>query len=138
MSEQATVLVVEDDEDDFFFTRRVLQRHTRGHIFRVDNGRDAISYLLGQAAFADREKFPPPNIVLLDLKMGHTSGLDVLAALRKQPPTPMPRIVVLTGSNEPKDRELVRNSGVAAGYVVKPLTAEHLPAIFGTPEPAAL
>jgi CheY-like chemotaxis protein len=137
MSDEPNVLVVEDDEDDFFFTRRVLQRHAHGHIFRVDNGRDAISYLLGRDAFADREKFPVANIVLLDLKMGNTSGLDVLAALREHPPAPMPRIVVLTGSNEPKDREMVKNSGVAAGYIVKPLNAEHLPAIFGAPAPAA-
>jgi CheY-like chemotaxis protein len=103
----------------------------------VDNGADAIAYLQGRGAFADRQKYPAAAVALLDLKMGHISGLEVLAALREDPPVPMPRIVVLTGSNEPKDRELVRNSGVAAGYIVKPLNAEHLPAIFGTTAPTA-
>jgi CheY-like chemotaxis protein len=131
MSQGATVLVVEDDEDDFFFTRRVLQRQTPGRIIHVDNGRAAIDYLRGVGPYSDRQIYPWPDVVLLDLKMDHVGGLEVLAAIRAQPPSPLPRIVVVTGSNEPKDRELVKNSGVASGYVVKPLTTEHLPAIFG-------
>jgi CheY-like chemotaxis protein len=56
-----------------------------------------------------------------------------LAAVRVNPPEPMPRIFVLTGSNEPKDRDMVKDSGMATGYVVKPLSVEHLTSIFGPP-----
>ena len=128
------VLVVEDDEDDFFLTERVLRRFTKGRILHVESGRAAIDYLAGRGVYADREAYPFPDIVFLDLKMDQLNGHDVLAAVRESPPKPLPRIHVLTGSNEPKDRELVKGSGVAAGYIVKPLSAEHLVGIFGSPD----
>lgn len=131
MTPAPTVLVVEDDEDDFFLTERALRRFTRGKILHVESGSAAIDYLGGRGSYANREEHPLPDIVFLDLKMAQISGHDVLAAIRAQPPSPLPKIYVLTGSNEPRDREMVKNSGVAAGYLVKPLSAEHLAAIFG-------
>ena len=95
--------------------------------------RAAIDCLAGRGAFADRSAHPLPAIVFLDLKMDQLNGHDVLAAIRETPPDPMSRILVLTGSNEPKDRELVKSSGVAAGYIVKPLSPQHLSSIFGPP-----
>lgn len=133
MSGAHTVLVVEDDEDDFFLTERALRRYTSGRIMHVEGGRSAIEYLAGRGIYSDRQQYPVPAVVFLDLKMDQVSGHDVLAAIRGEPPNPLPRIYVLTGSNEPKDREMVKNSGVAAGYIVKPLSAEHLAAIFGPP-----
>ena len=130
MNMDHTILVVEDDEDDFFLTERVLRRLSATRVRHVENGRDAIAYLLGSGAFSNREEFPLPDIVLLDLKMAPVSGLEVLEAVKAQPPQPMPHIFVLTGSNEPKDREAVKHSGAAAGYIVKPLSPEHVKAIF--------
>ena len=133
MSGERVVLVVEDDEDDFFLTERVLRRFTNARILHVESGRAAIDYLAGRGVYADRESYPLPEIVFLDLKMDQLNGHEVLAAVRQAPPEPMPRIHVLTGSNEPKDRELVKSSGVAAGYIVKPLSAGHLKGIFERP-----
>ena len=133
MSVDRVVLVVEDDEDDFFLTERTLRRFTRDRILHVESGRAAIDYLAGKGRFADRTLHPLPHLVFLDLKMDQINGHEVLAAVRRNPPDPMPIIFVLTGSNEPKDRELVKSSGVAAGYIVKPLSTEHLTSIFGQP-----
>jgi CheY-like chemotaxis protein len=131
MTNASDILVVEDDEDDFFLTQRVLRRFTSGRIVRVESGRAAIDYLYAQGAYTDRRRHPFPAIVFLDLKMDQGGGHEVLAALRERPVTPSPAVYVLTGSNEPKDREMVRASGVAAGYMVKPLSAAHLATIFG-------
>ena len=133
MSDERVVLVVEDDEDDFFLTERTLRRFTKGRIVHLESGRAAMDYLSGRGPYADRTAHPLPKLVFLDLKMDQLNGHEVLAAIRDNPPDPMPRIFVLTGSNEPKDRELVKNSGVAAGYIVKPLAVEHLISIFGPP-----
>lgn len=130
MNTPQTIVVVEDDEDDFFFTERTLRRHTTAAIIHVQSGNAAIAYLAGGADFSDRSKFPLPDIMLVDLKMEQGTGLDVLAAVRRNPPNPLPRIYVLTGSNEPKDRELVLKSGVAEGYIVKPLSNEHVARIL--------
>lgn len=134
MNVEPPVLVVEDDEDDFFLTERTLRRFTVGRILHVESGRSAIDYLRGQGPYANRAAHPLPGIVFLDLKMDQLNGHDVLAAIREHPPKPLPKIFVLTGSNEPKDRELVKSSGVAAGYIVKPLSTDHLTAIFGAPK----
>ncbi|MEO5958735.1 MAG: response regulator [Opitutaceae bacterium] len=131
MSDAPTVLVVEDDEDDFFLTQRVLRKFAAGPIRHVESGRAAIDYLAGTAPYADRELFPLPHVMFLDLKMGQVTGHEVLQWVRTHLGDRAPRIFVLTGSDEPRDRELVRNSGAAAGYIVKPLSAEHLKAIFG-------
>jgi CheY-like chemotaxis protein len=132
MSETLGVLVVEDDEDDFFFTQRALRKYTAAPIFRLESGHAAIEYLGGTGTYAKREEFPLPSLVFLDLKMDVGNGLDVLAWVQAHVSAEKrPRIFVLTGSNEPRDRELVKNSGAAAGYMVKPLTAEHLQSIFG-------
>jgi CheY-like chemotaxis protein len=132
MSEPLGVLVVEDDEDDFFFTKRALRKATPAPIFRLESGNATIEYLAGTGPYANREEFPLPSLVFLDLKMDAGSGHDVLTWVQaNMPGEKRPRIFVLTGSNEPRDRELVKNSGAAAGYIVKPLTVEHLQLIFG-------
>ena len=133
MSDARVVLVVEDDEDDFFLTERTLRRFTKARILHLESGRAAMEYLAGRGPYADRAAHPMPEFVFLDLKMDQLNGHEVLAMIRENPPDPMPRIFVLTGSNEPKDRDLVKSSGVAAGYIVKPLAAEHLTSIFGPP-----
>jgi CheY-like chemotaxis protein len=126
-----TILVVEDDEDDFFFTQRVLSRLVKAQVVHVQSGRAAIDYLAGEGAFADRATHPFPELVFVDLKMEQGTGHDVLASVRNRSAAARPRIFVLTGSNEPRDRELVKSSGVADGYIVKPLTADHVLRILG-------
>jgi CheY-like chemotaxis protein len=133
MNGDTRVLVVEDDEDDFFLTQRELRKFGVSRVLHLDSGRAAIDYLAGQGVYGDRGKFPLPELIFLDLKMNHVGGLEVLQWVRANSAAQAAKIYVLTGSNEPRDRELVKNSGVAAGYIVKPLSAEHLKLVFGGP-----
>lgn len=137
MSTDRLILVVEDDEDDFFLTARALRKFTSQPILHVESGRAAIAYLAGTDEYTDRAKFPFPDLVFLDLKMDQGGGHEVLAWIRAHLRERVPRVFVLTGSNEPRDREMVKSSEVAAGYIVKPLTPEHLKTIFEVPVPAA-
>ena len=132
MKDSRRVLVVEDDEDDFFLTQRELRKFVGTPILHVENGQRAIEYLAGIGSYVDRSNFPFPDLMFLDLKMNHVNGLDVLHWVGDHLPQCTLKIFVLTGSNEPRDRELVRISGAAAGYIVKPLTAVHLGEIFGS------
>jgi CheY-like chemotaxis protein len=124
------ILVVEDDDDDFFLTERALRKFCAGRIQHVDSGRATIDYLSGAGSYADREKFPMPDVMFLDLKLDQISGHDVLRWVSSNLVERRPKIFVLTGSNEPRDRDLVESSGAAAGYIVKPLTTDHLSAII--------
>jgi CheY-like chemotaxis protein len=93
-----TVLIVDDSDDDRFFLRQVLQRFPRFILIgEVRDGEDAIAYLSGEAKFADRRKFPLPDLMLLDLKMPRKTGFEVLQWLRAQS-FPGLTVVVLSSS----------------------------------------
>lgn len=124
------IAVVEDDEDDFFFTQRELRKYTRDPILHLESGQAAIDYLGGEGAYRNRSEFPMPDLMFLDLKMDHVSGLDVLEWIKGHLADKVPKIYVLTGSNELRDRERVKSTGVATGYFVKPLTSANLAAVF--------
>lgn len=126
------IVIVEDDEDDFFFTQRELRKYTQDPILHLESGRAAIEYMAGSGPYRNRSEFPLPDLMFLDLKMDNVSGLDVLEWLRNNLPERAPKVYVLTGSDEPRDHERVKNTGAAAGYFVKPLTSANLQPIFGS------
>ncbi|HTG44487.1 MAG TPA: response regulator [Verrucomicrobiae bacterium] len=126
MTTSGAILLVEDNEDDVFLMKRALQAAGIINPLHVaEDGEQAVQYLSGQARFADREKFPIPAIVFLDLKLPLKRGLDVLAWIRQQEDFANIVVVVLTSSNEPADLKQAYKLG-ANSYVVKPPTAAQL------------
>lgn len=124
------LLVVEDDPNDLFFLERALQKaKLRFRIYVARNGDEAIQYLSGGGAFGDRQSFPIPKSILLDLKMPFVSGFQVLEWIRSQPHLSSIPVFVLTGSSVQRDREHALALG-AKDYLVKPPTAEMLSKIL--------
>src|SRR4051794_32895735 len=96
-----SLLLVEDNPDDVFFMRRALKAaDVSNPLHLVVDGREAINYLEGAGQFADRSKFPLPCLVLLDLKLPHYSGHEVLRWIRERDDLKSLIVVVLTTSNE--------------------------------------
>jgi CheY-like chemotaxis protein len=124
-----SVLLAEDNEDDLFLSKRVLAKAGVAPVFHVADGQEAMDYLSGRGDYTDRARHPLPGVMLLDLKMPGFGGHEVLEWLRKQPALRGLKVFVLTSSGETRDRERVEKAG-AQGYLVKPLTAEHLTAIL--------
>jgi CheY-like chemotaxis protein len=121
-----TILVVEDNEDDAFFMTRVLREMgVVNPVQIVEDGQQAVDYLAGKRAYADRSQYPLPMIVFLDLKLPFISGHDVLGWIRRQPEFEKLVVVVLTSSNEPIDLTRAYRAG-ANSYIVKPPTPEQL------------
>jgi len=117
-----TILQVEDDVNDVFFMQRAMKKSGAANPIQVvRDGQEAIDYLQGAGKFADREKFPLPDLVLLDLKLPHVMGLDVLRWIRQQPPRPMV-VIVLTASAEETDIAAAYRLG-ANGFLTKPCEA---------------
>jgi len=84
-TENYLVLVADDSEDDRLLMKQALRRAKRLELAgEVTNGREAIAYLSGHADFGDREKFPLPDLLLLDLKMPHKDGFEVLQWLQSE------------------------------------------------------
>lgn len=123
----STILIVEDDPNDMLLIQRALRNaHVVNSIQTVDDGEKAIAYLAGEGAYADREKYPLPALVLLDLKMPRKSGHEVLEWVgRQQSSLKRIPVVVLTSSNEKKDVHRAYDLG-ANSYLVKPVALDQL------------
>ena len=117
------ILLVEDDPDDVFFLRNIFARCGRADDLQVArDGDEAIAYLSGTDAFADRNLFPAPALVLLDLKLPKRSGFEVLEWLRKRSALRRIPVIVLTSSESENDIAHAYDLG-ANSYLVKPIDA---------------
>jgi len=113
-----TILLVEDDENDVFFFKHAMKKQSLENPLQVaSDGREAIDYLQGVGKFANREEFPLPYLIVLDLKLPFVMGLDVLKWIRQQPQL-SPIVIVLRSSQENADIEETYRLGANA-YLVK-------------------
>lgn len=120
MLDLVPILLAEDNRDDIFLMRQGFARaEIPNPLAVVTNGRDAVDYLAGKGAYADRDKYPVPGLMLLDLKMPWMDGFDVLSWVRRQPEYRTLPVVVLTSSRLQSDVERSRLLGVF-DYRVKP------------------
>ena len=114
------LLLVEDNEDDVFLMRRALkQAEIHNPLYVVADGEQAVDYLAGNGEFNDREQYPFPALVFLDLKLPFKSGHDVLAWIRHEAELVELVVVVLTSSDETSDIDRAYKLG-ANSYLVKP------------------
>ena len=92
------VLVADDSTDDRFLLHAAMRRATRLQVVaEVADGAEVIAYLKGHDAYADRKRYPLPDLLLLDLKMPQKDGFEVLEWMRTQS-LPGLTVVVLTDS----------------------------------------
>lgn len=114
------ILLVEDEPDAVTLLQHAFIRAGIGHrLHAVPDGDEAIAYLRGDGAYADRSLHPLPQLVLLDLKLPRCSGLEVLTWIRQYPPAAALPVVVLTSSRERTDVHRAYDAG-ANSYLVKP------------------
>ena len=124
------VLIAEDDPTDIFFLQRAFSSSALpATLHFVRDGQEAIDYLEGEKGYSDRDTYPLPDLMLLDLKMPRLNGFDVLAWLRKQPGLKRLLVTVLTSSDQPQDINRAYDLG-ANSYLLKPHTSENLFALI--------
>ena len=128
MTASRAILLVEDNEDDLFLMKRAL-RNARivNPVLVVETGQEAMDYLVGADKFADRDSYPIPAAVFIDLKLPLVFGHEVLAWIRRRKEFESLVVIVLTSSNEASDLNRCYSLG-ANSYLVKPPTAEQLEA----------
>ena len=126
MKHPPIVLYAEDDENDALFMRRAFTKlHYADALRIVPNGKQAIEYLSGAGAFADRARHPLPTLIILDVKLPQMSGLEVLTWLRAHPTLGRLPVIMFTSTMLASDVAYSRKHGANA-YLVKPAQAEHL------------
>jgi CheY-like chemotaxis protein len=117
-----SVLLADDNENDILMFRRAARRAGFNQpLHVVTGGEEAIAFLNGDGKFQDRNEYPLPGLVLLDLKMPRMNGFDVLQWVRKQPHFATMQVVVLSSSDEIRDINRAYQLG-ANSFLVKPLS----------------
>jgi two-component system cell cycle sensor histidine kinase/response regulator CckA len=121
-----TILLVENDPHGVALTQRAIRKTELSVSLQlVSDGEQAVAYLNGENEYADRARYPLPELILLDMQLPGKSGLEVVAWLRKQPQLATLRVVMLTAPRQP---DAIRDTfGLGANtYLLKPVTPEAL------------
>ena len=126
MPAEPLTLLAEDDDNDVYFLQRAFEQALIPHpLRRVADGEEAIDYLRGEGKYADRDAFPLPTMLMLDLKMPRRNGFEVIEWVRSQPRLRRLPIIVLSSSRAEPDIARAYDLG-ANTYLVKPVKFDHL------------
>lgn len=116
-----SILLVEDNRQDEKLILRALRKvNLANQVDVVRDGQQALDYMFREGEFAAREGEALPTVVLLDIGLPRVSGLDVIKRLRSDPRTRLQPVVILTSSDEERDRQASYEDG-ANSFVRKPL-----------------
>jgi CheY-like chemotaxis protein len=103
MGDGIRVLVAEDQESEVVLYQHAFRRCGVENIYFVNDGLEAIEYLQGAGEYADRDKFPSPTCMLLDLKMPRRTGFEVLQWMLDHPSCRVIPTVVMSNSGLTND-----------------------------------
>lgn len=118
----AHILLIEDNRMDIELTLDAFrERRLNNAIHVAPGGQEGLDYLLGHGEFADRDRFPLPDLILLDLKMPVIDGHEVLQQIKQFPVLKRIPVIILSSSKEEGDRALTYDNG-ANSYLVKPVS----------------
>ena len=120
MGEKRLLIVEDNPQDELLILRALRKAHIVGRIDVVRDGQQALDYLFNQGEFYQE---PPPDLpvkILLDISLPRTSGLEVLRVIRANQRTALIPVVILTSSDEERDRLASYQNG-ANSFVRKSL-----------------
>jgi|SRR6266496_740974 len=124
-----SVLLVEDDLNDIFLVKRAFKMaQVKNPLQVVTDGQEAILYIKGDGKYADRQAFPLPKLIVMDIKMPRKTGFEVLEWVKGDGQMRRIPIVIVSSSDNPTDINRAYELGANA-YMVKPVdfrAVEHL------------
>ena len=110
------VLLIDDDEVDVMNVQRAFKKNNIiNPLYVAHNGLEALELLRSDKVPSER------RLVLLDLNMPKMNGLEFLREVRNDPELRSLTVIVLTTSDDERDKVEAYNLNVA-GYIVKPVT----------------
>ncbi|GAC14441.1 response regulator [Aliiglaciecola lipolytica] len=120
------ILMADDDDDDRLLAQDALnESRVLNNLQCVEDGVELMNYLKRNGKYADKEAYPRPGLILLDLNMPRMDGREALAEIKADPNLKSIPVVILTTSKEEEDKVKGYDSG-AASYITKPVNFEGL------------
>lgn len=125
------VLVAEDDADDRLLIEKAFQDGSSlGQLVCVENGVELIKYLRRDTPYDNSEKYPTPQIVLLDLNMPKKDGRQTLKEIKEDMELSKIPVIVLSTSKQQEDIDYMYRLGTNS-YIAKPSSFEELMKVAG-------
>jgi len=120
------ILIVDDDEKDRLLMQEAFRQiGVIEPVHTAADGAEAIEYLKGNGQYADRNRFPFPNLLLLDLRMAKMNGFEFLRYIRTHSKLMVIPTIVFTSSEDMEDLKQAYVLG-ANSYLVKSNTFDGL------------
>lgn len=124
ISTTVDILLIEDNPlDAELITRALRKQNIINPIIILDDGTEALDLLFCRGIYSNRSVLSLPKVILLDLKLPKTSGLEILKEIRSKDSTHFIPVVIVTSSREDPDIEKAYELG-ANSYVIKPISSD--------------
>jgi len=120
MPERAVILLAEDEEDYVLLLKKAfLEAEIQNPFFVVSTGPELMAYLKGEGKYANRDEYPLPDLLLLDIKLPGYTGLEMLRWIRSNTGMSSLRVLILTSSEHLCDINEAYRLG-ANSFLLKP------------------
>lgn len=122
----STILLADDDPNDRELISRAFRKSGRDvAVHALNRAHQVIDYLKGHGPYADRTKYPPPNLLILDLSLLVSEEWEPLTWIRSQTQFDHLPVIILSGSELPGHRQKTERLG-ANVYIQKPHSFEEM------------
>lgn len=116
------ILIADDDAEDRMLIQEALdESRLKNKIQFVENGEELMDYLHNRGKYQNKEEYPTPGLILLDLNMPKKDGREALKEIKAADQLRLIPIVVLTTSKAEEDILKTYNLGVSS-FITKPVT----------------
>lgn len=119
--EPSNILLVEDEEAHAELTKRAIRKAGNANqIDVVPDGEEALDYLFNRGKYADKDRYPIPGLILLDIKLPGINGIGVLKQIKEHPVMKKIPVIMLTTSE--REEDIAESySHYANSYLTKPV-----------------
>ncbi|CAN5298886.1 response regulator [soil metagenome] len=126
------ILIADDDaEDRMLIHDALIESRLKNNLQFVEDGEQLMDCLLNRGQFSDKEKYPLPGLILLDLNMPRKDGREALTEIKSNPLLRSIPVVVLTTSKAEEDILRTYDLGVSS-FITKPVNFNSLVDIMRT------
>ena len=119
---QKLILIADDDQDDrMMLGDAFAENENPPALIFVEDGEELMNYLHRRGRFSESEKYPLPQLILLDLNMPRKDGRETLKEIKSTPGLKRIPVIIFSTSSETQDIIKCYDEGSNC-FLTKPLT----------------